>query len=60
MDATPYAEEDPQAKGFKKVIINPNIVEETGEDWVFNEGCLSIPDIREDVSRKPKYSDSIL
>jgi peptide deformylase len=53
MDATPYAEEDPQARGFKKVIINPKIVEESGVDWVFNEGCLSIPDIREDVSRKP-------
>jgi len=53
MDATPYAEEDPQARGFKKVIINPKIVEESGDDWVFNEGCLSIPDIREDVSRKP-------
>jgi peptide deformylase len=53
MDATPYAEEDPQARGFKKVLINPHIIEETGDDWVFNEGCLSIPDIREDVSRKP-------
>jgi len=53
MDATPYAEEDPQARGFKKVLINPQIIEETGDDWVFNEGCLSIPDIREDVSRKP-------
>ena len=54
MDATAYAEEDPQARDFKKVIINPKIVEETGDDWVFNEGCLSIPDIREDVSRKPE------
>jgi peptide deformylase len=54
MDATAYAEEDPQAKDFKKVLINPEIIEETGEEWVFNEGCLSVPDIREDVSRKPK------
>jgi peptide deformylase len=53
MDATAYAEEDPQARGFKKVLINPEIVDEAGEVWVFNEGCLSIPDIREDVSRKP-------
>ncbi len=54
MDATPYAEEDEQAKDFKKVLINPKIVEETGEEWSFNEGCLSVPDIREDVMRKPE------
>lgn len=53
IDATPYAEEDQQARGFKRVMINPHIVEETGDEWVHNEGCLSIPDIREDVSRKP-------
>lgn len=53
MDATAYAEEDPQAKDFKKVLINPEIIEEDGEEWVFNEGCLSVPEIREDVSRKP-------
>jgi peptide deformylase len=39
--------------GYKKVFINAKIVEETGEPWAFNEGCLSIPDIREDVYRKP-------
>lgn len=38
---------------FKKVFINAEILEETGEPWAFNEGCLSIPDIREDVMRKP-------
>lgn len=54
MDATPYAEEDEQAKDFKKVLINPKIVEETGEEWSFNEGCLSVPDIREDVMRQPE------
>ncbi len=54
MDATPYAEEDPAALNFKRVLINPKIVEESGEDWNFNEGCLSIPDIREDVMRKPR------
>ena len=53
MDATAYAEEDPQAKDFKRVLINPEIIEEDGEEWVFNEGCLSVPEIREDVSRKP-------
>lgn len=38
---------------FKQVFINPQIVEEKGEPWLFNEGCLSIPDVREDVSRLP-------
>lgn len=48
-------------KGYRKVFINAEIIEETGEPWTFNEGCLSIPDIRENVSRKPnvliKYYD---
>lgn len=59
-DATPMAddedltkEEAALLKNFKKVFINPMIEEETGKEWVFNEGCLSIPDIREDVGRKP-------
>ena len=39
-------------KDFKKVFINAKIVEERGEEWAFNEGCLSIPDIHEDVMRK--------
>ena len=39
-------------EGFKKVFINAHLEEETGEEWVFNEGCLSIPDVREDVKRK--------
>jgi peptide deformylase len=54
LDATPYSEEDPQAEGFKRVMINPKIVDESGDEWLFNEGCLSIPEIREDVSRKPQ------
>ncbi len=39
-------------KGFKRVFINPEIVSETGKECIFNEGCLSIPGIREDVKRK--------
>jgi peptide deformylase len=54
VDATPYAEEFPGATDLKKVFINPIILEEKGEEWSFNEGCLSVPDIREDVIRKPK------
>tara|TARA_B100001287_G_scaffold187295_1_gene158085 strand:- start:69 stop:647 length:579 start_codon:yes stop_codon:yes gene_type:complete len=39
-------------KGFKKAFINPEIIEENGKECFFNEGCLSIPGIREDVKRK--------
>jgi peptide deformylase len=53
IDATPYEKETPESKDFKKVFINPRIVEEKGEEWAFSEGCLSIPDIHEDVMRKP-------
>lgn len=41
-----------QYKGFTKVFINPIIIEETGKEWGFEEGCLSIPNIREEVMRK--------
>ena len=69
VDASPFAEEeleegeepDPRAAGlenFKKVFINPIIEEEEGEEWGFNEGCLSIPLIREEVLRKPKIKIS--
>ncbi len=52
IDASPLAEEKPELADFKKIIINPVIVEETGEEWTYNEGCLSLPDLREDVTRK--------
>ena len=52
VDASPYAEDYQEAKDFKKVFINPKIVEESGDEWIFNEGCLSIPHIREDINRK--------
>lgn len=44
---------DEDEEHFKKVFINAEILAETGEPWAFNEGCLSIPEIREDVMRKP-------
>jgi peptide deformylase len=44
-------EERKQLKEFKQIFINAEIIEETGDEWKFNEGCLSIPRIREDVSR---------
>ncbi len=60
VDATPFeededlsAEERKFVATFKKVFINARIVEESGDEWAFNEGCLSIPDVREDVFRQP-------
>lgn len=57
IDAEPFVDEDEEdvegLRDFKRVIINPIIIEETGTEWKFEEGCLSIPGIREDVSRKP-------
>ena len=41
----------PDAPGIKQVFINAHIVEEHGDDWAYNEGCLSIPKIREDIYR---------
>src|SRR3978361_717367 len=52
VDASVFADEDATLKDFKKAFINATILDETGEEWAFNEGCLSIPDIREDVYRK--------
>lgn len=58
IDASPFGEDEDlpeaernQLKNFKRVFINATIESETGKSWVFNEGCLSIPDIREDVTR---------
>lgn len=52
VDARPFAEDEEGLEDFKKVFINPIILEERGESWAFNEGCLSIPEIREDISRQ--------
>ena len=53
IDAAPFGEEHPELKDFKRVFINAQIVEEEGEEWDFEEGCLSIPGIRDYVRRKP-------
>lgn len=52
VDATPFTKDEPQADGFKKVFINAEILDQDGKKWKFNEGCLSIPGIREDIDRK--------
>ena len=46
----------PDAPGIKRVFINAEILELSGNEWVYNEGCLSIPKIREDVLRHEKVT----
>ena len=52
VDASPL--EDEEIGDFRKVFINPEILDENGKKWVFEEGCLSIPGVREDVTRNEK------
>lgn len=47
-----YAEIASELQDFQKVFINAQILEESGDLWKFNEGCLSIPEVREDVTRR--------
>jgi len=63
VDTSPFAEdedfteeEQEELKNFQRVFINAEILEEEGDEWAFNEGCLSIPDVREDVFRQPKVT----
>lgn len=57
VDGEPLNDDEPEEDidktliGFKKVFINPEIIEEAGDDWDFEEGCLSIPGIRGEVRR---------
>ncbi len=60
IDAEPFVENYPEAKGFKKVFINPEIVEVSEETWTFREGCLSLPDMNEDVVRPSKITVNYL
>ena len=52
VDATPMENESVQ--DFKQVFVNPVMLEEDGTEWAFEEGCLSIPEIRQEVNRKPR------
>jgi len=63
VDTSPFAEDDAfseveqeELKDFKRTFINAEILEEEGDEWAFSEGCLSIPDVREDVYRQPKIT----
>lgn len=53
VDASAFAEKYPEAENFKKTFINARIYEEEGDEFAFNEGCLSFPGLREDIYRKP-------
>jgi peptide deformylase len=61
IDGNAGADEEPELSEFKKVFINPEVIELSGENWIMNEGCLSLPEIREDVLRpdtvRIKYFD---
>jgi len=58
IDTTPFVDDEEETEKVivKQVFINARILEEVGEEWGFNEGCLSIPDVREDISRKPNIT----
>lgn len=63
VDTSPFSEdeeltqkEQEALKDFKRVFINAKMLKEEGDEWAFNEGCLSIPDVREDVFRKPNIT----
>jgi peptide deformylase len=48
----------PDTPGIKQVFINAHVIEESGDDWAYNEGCLSIPRIREDIYRAEEVTIS--
>ena len=63
IDTEPFSDSDDlsekeqdQLRGFKQTFINPKMLVEEGDEWSFNEGCLSIPDVREDVYRNEKIT----
>ena len=51
VDCTPWGEDDPTLADYKRVFINPNIYEESEETSLFEEGCLSLPGLHENVRR---------
>ncbi|MCB0649748.1 MAG: peptide deformylase [Saprospiraceae bacterium] len=53
VDTIQVMDEGEEDKGIKQVFINAEMIEETGVEWTYEEGCLSIPDVRGDVERKP-------
>jgi len=65
IDCEPFSDDEELSEAeqkslaeLKQTFINAKILEESGDEWAFNEGCLSIPDVREDVFRKEKITIS--
>lgn len=56
IDASPAADEEPELKDFKKIFINPVILNKQGTPWEMEEGCLSLPNIRENVTREEQVT----
>jgi peptide deformylase len=54
VDGTTLDDVEDDMTGFKKVFINPELLDESGDEWEFEEGCLSIPNIREKITRPEK------
>jgi len=54
IDSVQIMEKDNTSEGIKKVFINAKIIEESGDLWAYEEGCLSIPNITGDVERQQK------
>ena len=54
IDASSFAEDDPISEGFKRVLINPELVEFSEENCAFSEGCLSLPKLYVDIKRPAK------
>jgi len=52
IDTHAFKESYPDTEEMKETFINPVVVEILGDDFTFNEGCLSLPEIREDIVRK--------
>jgi len=52
IDLSPLSNEDPSLKNVKKIFINPKIINENGNSWDYEEGCLSIPEVNSIVTRK--------
>jgi peptide deformylase len=60
VDTEQVMDEEEVDKGIKKAFINAQILEESGEQWAYEEGCLSIPNVRGDVSRYERVRISYL
>ena len=52
VDGSGFVKDYPDAKDFRQVFINPQVIEISGKEWLYNEGCLSLPTLHEDIARK--------